>query len=515
MPQNYFPLTLIVLDGWGYRANPENNAILAANTPTWDKLIASCPHLLLHGSGSHVGLPHGQMGNSEVGHLNLGAGRMVHQDFTRIEEAISDGSFYENPVLQEAIEYAIQKDSAIHVLGLLSSGGVHSHEKQIHTLLRLVAKHKVRKLYLHAFLDGRDTPPQSAQQSLDDIDNLFHSLGVGTLATVIGRYYAMDRDQRWNRIQQAYELLTEGKAAARADTGTEALKQAYSRGETDEFVKPTVIHSSTAAPICIADDDVVIFMNYRADRARELSHALLDKHFTGFDRHKKPCIGSFVTLTQYDAQLPTKVAFSPEPLNNILGEYLSHQGVHQLRIAETEKYAHVTFFFNGGIERPYPNEDRILIPSAKVATYDLKPEMSAFEITDQLVTAITSGPYEFIVCNYANADMVGHSGNFDAAVKAIEVLDQCLTRVIAASQQRGGEVLITADHGNAECMFDKALQQPHTAHTNEPVPFVYVGRPAQITSSEGTLADVAPTILYLMNLSKPAEMTGQSLLKLT
>jgi 2,3-bisphosphoglycerate-independent phosphoglycerate mutase len=515
MLQNHFPLTLIILDGWGYSANSEDNAIMAANTPTWDQLIATYPHTLLQGSGSCVGLPEGQMGNSEVGHLNLGAGRMVYQDFTRIEKAISDESFYENPVLITAIEHAIKKNSAIHVLGLLSPGGVHSHERQIHSLLRLVAQHDVKKLYLHAFLDGRDTPPQSAQRSLQDVDNLFKSLGTGNIASIIGRYYAMDRDQRWNRIQQAYVLLTEGKAPYQADNATEGLKQAYSRGETDEFVKPTAIHSPTAAPIFIADDDVVIFMNYRADRARELCHALLDEHFQPFERHKKPRLASFVTLTHYADQLPTQVVFPPERLNNILGEYLSRQGMHQLRIAETEKYAHVTFFFNGGIEQPYPNEDRILIPSPNVATYDLKPEMSAFEITEQLVTAINSRRYEFIVCNYANADMVGHSGNFAATVKAIEVLDQCLAHVIAAAQQRGGEILITADHGNAERMFDKTLQQPHTAHTSEPVPFIYIGRPAQITSSEGTLVDIAPTILYLMNLMKPAEMTGHSLVKLT
>jgi 2,3-bisphosphoglycerate-independent phosphoglycerate mutase len=400
------------------------------------------------------------------------------------------------------------------VLGLLSPGGVHSHEQHIQAFIKLAAEQQAPAVYLHAFLDGRDTPPQSALASITQLEATCKQLQCGQLVSIIGRYYAMDRDQRWDRVQVAYELLTDGRADYQADTGTAALAAAYARGETDEFVKATRIHSTQSTPVTINDGDIVVFMNFRADRARELTRAFTEENFTGFTRHKIPQLADFISLTQYAADINTTIAFPPQSLTQVLGEYIAEQGLTQLRIAETEKYAHVTFFFNGGREQPFAGEERILVPSPKVTTYDLQPEMSAFAMTDQLVKAIKDQRYNLIVCNFANPDMVGHTGNFPATVKAIATIDQCLGRIQQALQAVGGEMIITADHGNAECMFDEKTQQAHTAHTCELVPFVYYGRQAAITKTHGTLADIAPTLLYLMNLPIPPAMTGQVLLKL-
>ncbi len=515
MPTRPRPLALIILDGWGYREEKKANAIAAANKPHWDSLWAMYPHTLISGSGRCVGLPEGQMGNSEVGHLNMGAGRVIHQDLTRIDQAIADGEFFTNPVLTTAISEATQQNKSIHILGLLSPGGVHSHEKQIAALLELAAKKQAKNVYLHAFLDGRDTPPCSAKKSLETLSALCNKLKCGKIVSLVGRYYAMDRDKRWERVQKAYDLLTLAKADFQAADAITGLQLAYNRGENDEFVKPTRIQSEGESPVTIQSGDTVIFMNFRADRARELTHAFIDQSFDGFKREAWPKLHAFVTLTEYDSTFKIRIAFPPERLTHILAQYLSELGLKQLRIAETEKYAHVTFFFNGGIEKAYPDEDRILIPSPKVATYDLQPEMSAFELTDKLVEEIRHQKYDVIICNFANPDMVGHTGNFDATVKAIETIDTCLDKIIRALQDVGGEALITADHGNAEMMFDDKTGQPHTAHTSELVPLIYVGRKAKVSKKHGILSDIAPTMLYLLGLTPPPEMTGKSLLELS
>ncbi len=495
------PLALIILDGFGFREDKSDNAIALAHTPFLDHLNQRYPHTLLSGSGRCVGLPDGQMGNSEVGHLNMGAGRIVHQDLSRIDLAIEDGSFFANPVLLAALQTARDSDCAVHVIGLLSDGGVHSHERHMQTLVTMAAQQHVSRLFIHAFLDGRDTPPKSAKQSLAPLE--------GKIASIIGRYYAMDRDKRWDRVQQAYDLLTLGRAHYHADTAIEALAAAYARGESDEFVQATVIQSAQ-----IQSGDIVIFMNYRADRARELTEAFIKPDFTGFTRTRVPALREFICLTTYDSHFKLPVAFPPVTLTNLFGEYISRHGLRQLRIAETEKYAHVTFFFNGGIEAPSPQEDRILIPSPKVATYDLQPEMSAPLLTEKLVAAIQSKQYDVIICNFANPDMVGHTGNLSATIKAIETIDQSLAAIITALQTIGGEAIITADHGNAEQMFDPITQQPHTAHTSDPVPFIYVGRSAEVIQKEGKLSDIAPTMLYLLGLAVPKEMTGTPLVAL-
>lgn len=506
----YQPVVLIILDGWGYREDSQHNAITAARTPHWDSLWQSQPHTLLAGSGDAVGLPQDQMGNSEVGHLTMGAGRTVYQEFTRIDKAIAEGEFFHNPVFVAAMQRAKANNKAVHILGLLSPGGVHSHERHIHAILDLATQQELSEIYVHAFLDGRDTPPQSAMASLQALEQHMQRVGRGHIASLIGRYYAMDRDKRWERIQRAYDLLTQGKADYQAATAAAGLQAAYERGETDEFVHATMIGNEQHF---IRDGDVVIFMNYRADRARELTRALTEENFTGFPRAVFPRLDSFVSLTQYAADIHTEIAFRPQVLPNVLGEYVAKQGISQLRLAETEKYAHVTFFFNGGVEAPFANEERMLIPSQKVATYDLTPAMSAPEITENLVKAIEQQKYGLIICNFANSDMVGHTGDFVATVAAIEVIDHCLGQIIAALKTVQGEAIITADHGNAECMYDEQIKQPHTAHTSEPVPFVYVGqRAVTITHQHGTLADVAPTLLYLLGLPKPIEMTGISLL---
>jgi len=505
------PLALIILDGWGYRESATANAIAAAQTPVWHRLWQTYPHTTLSASGLDVGLPAGQMGNSEVGHLTMGAGRTIFQDLSRISQAITQGDFDQNPVLTETLNKVTQNQQALHVLGLLSAGGVHSHENHLHALLHLAAKKGVKNIFIHAFLDGRDTPPKSAKASLQALTHICQSLSATTharIASISGRYYAMDRDQRWERTQMVYELLTENKARWYASSAIEALIHAYHRDESDEFVQPTIISPATS----IETGDAVIFMNFRADRARQLSYALTDPQFSGFSRVKYPKLADFVTLTEYASDLKAKVAFPTLSIPNLLGEYLQNNHLTQLRLAETEKYAHVTFFLNGGKELPFENEKRILVPSKKVATYDLCPEMSAPELTEAFVKAIHEKSADLIICNYANADMVGHTGHFNASVKAIEILDQSLGKVIEALKVVNGEALITADHGNAEIMFDETTQQAHTAHTVERVPLIYVGRPFSITKHTGTLADVAPTLIALLGLPIPPEMTGTNLL---
>jgi 2,3-bisphosphoglycerate-independent phosphoglycerate mutase len=485
-------LLLVILDGYGYRINQKYNAIASAKKPNWDYLWDHYPHCFIDGSGHAVGLPDAQMGNSEVGHLNIGAGRVVYQEFTRIDKSIETGEFARNAIFTSEFNRIKKTNSALHIMGLLSPGGVHSHEDQIIAMIKLAQKNNISRLYFHAFLDGRDTPPKSALASLQKLEKI---TGIKT-ASIMGRYYAMDRDKRMERTEAAFESLTKNKAAFHAASSEQALQMAYLRQETDEFVKPTSI-----IPVKIHPDDSVIFMNFRSDRARQLTKMFLDHHYK-----------YFLSLTMYADTLNTKVAFPPRTLKNTLGEYLSGLGLKQLRIAETEKYAHVTFFFNGGVEKPNPGEDRILIPSPKVATYDLQPEMSAPELTDTLVKAILAKKYDFIVCNYANPDMVGHTGNFDATVKAIECIDECLGKIYNALKTTQGEMLVTADHGNAECMFDETTQQPHTAHTTDPVPFLYVGRKAKMIRDDGVLSDIAPTILSLMGLAEPKEMTGKNLI---
>jgi 2,3-bisphosphoglycerate-independent phosphoglycerate mutase len=506
---------LIILDGWGYREDPRDNAIANANTPVWDRLWRDAPHTLISGSGLDVGLPAGQMGNSEVGHMSLGSGRVIYQNITRIDQAIRDGSFDTNPAYTGAIARATAAGGAVHVFGLLSPGGVHSHQEQIFAAIRLAAKCGAKRVYLHAFLDGRDTPPRSATASLAKAEALFAELGCGRVASIIGRYYAMDRDNRWERVNKAYQLLTEGKADYRAATAVQGLEDAYARDENDEFVQPTVIGPEAVKPAVVADNDCVLFMNFRSDRARQLTRAFIEPGFSQFERAVVPRLADFVMTTEYAADIHTSCAFPPEALSNVLGDYLGQRGKTQLRIAETEKYAHVTFFFSGGQEQAFPGEDRKLIPSPDVATYDLQPEMSAPEVTNQLVAAIRSGNYDLIVCNYANGDMVGHTGVFAAAVKAVEALDSCLGRVEQALLETGGEALVTADHGNCEQMLDYESGQLHTQHTTELVPLVYIGtRQLQLRPAGGKLADVAPTLLALMDLPQPDEMTGVNLAQL-
>ncbi|MDR2219522.1 MAG: 2,3-bisphosphoglycerate-independent phosphoglycerate mutase [Methylobacillus sp.] len=508
---NATPVLLLILDGFGYSEKSTGNAIALAQKPNWDALWRDHPHTFINASEHSVGLPDGQMGNSEVGHLNIGAGRVLYQEFDRINRAIGDGDFFSNPVLTEAVNRAKETDHALHIFGLLSSGGVHSHEHHIHSMVNMAARHGLKKVYVHAFLDGRDTPPKSAEIFIKRMqDNCAH-YGAGRIATMIGRFYAMDRDRRWPRIEAAYNLISCGKGEFHADTAAQGLEMAYARGETDEFVKATVI----GEPVCVEDGDVIVYMNFRSDRARELTRAFLDENFEGFHRTRQPALGGFYTLTMYNKnELAAHVAFPPEVVRNTLGEYLGRLGLKQLRIAETEKYPHVTFFFNGGEEQPYPGEDRILVPSPQVATYDLQPEMSAFEVTDRLEEAILGKKYDAIICNYANADMVGHTGNLPAAIKAVEAVDRCIGRVVRAMQKIGGEVIITADHGNAECMEDLAHHQPHTQHTTNLVPFLYIGRPAHLAHT-GALSDVAPSLLHMMGVPQPAEMTGHSLVEFT
>jgi 2,3-bisphosphoglycerate-independent phosphoglycerate mutase len=508
------PVVLIILDGWGYSEDPDSNAIVQARTPVWERLWREYPHTLINTSGAAVGLPGGQMGNSEVGHLNLGAGRVVYQEFTRVSRSIRTGSFFTNETLTEAVDKAVARGRAVHLLGLLSPGGVHSHEEHIHAMVKLAVERGAKQVYIHAFLDGRDTPPKSAEPSFVALNQLFEELGKGRIASIVGRYYAMDRDHRWERTRLAYDLLVEAKAEYQVSSACEGLRAAYDRGETDEFVSPTRVVPEGEQAVTIEEGDVLFFLNYRADRARQLTSAFIEDDFDGFERIRRPKLAGFVSLTRYHKRFDIPVAFPPEKLRNVFGEYISYQGLRQLRLAETEKYAHVTFFFNGGRERPFEGEERILVPSPKVATYDLKPEMSAEEVTDHLVNAIVGGKYDAIICNYANSDMVGHTGKFDAAVQAIETLDLCLGRVLKSLHSVGGEMIITADHGNSEQMVDHVNHQPHTAHTVNPVPLVYIGRQAEVEEG-GALCDISPTLLKIMGLEQPADMQGRPLIRFT
>lgn len=500
---------LVILDGWGHSETKENNAIALANTPVWDSLKESFPHSLINTSGNKVGLPDEQMGNSEVGHLNLGAGRIVEQDFTRIHKEIESGDFYRNPIFKNALNYANDNNKAVHIMGLLSDGGVHSHEDHMHAILDMAKNSSCKEVYLHIFTDGRDCAQKSAKNYILSLENKIASLGVGEIVSVIGRYFSMDRDNRWSRIRSAYELIAKGKGDFLAKTANEAIDMAYERGETDEFVSSTVIK----APTPVNKGDVLIFMNYRADRARQITQAFTADNFEGFSRG--PFISSqFVCLTEYKKAFKLPAAYLTSKLNNVLGKYLSNLGMTQLRIAETEKYAHVTFFLNGGAEHRFYGEDRILIPSPNVATYDLKPEMSAFELADNIAQHVESRKYNLIICNFANTDMVGHSGKLNAAIKAVEAVDACLKVLHSAVSSINGEMLITADHGNAEQMLNPLTGEAHTAHTCNPVPLIFVGsRKADIEKPcIGSLADIAPTLLCMMGLEKPKEMTGKSLL---
>lgn len=500
------PVLLLILDGWGHREDPADNAIAQARLPNWQALLRDCPHTLIHTSGLHVGLPEGQMGNSEVGHMNLGSGRIVYQDLTRIDAAIADGSFFDNPALCRACAEVKASGGTLHLFGLLSPGGVHSHQAHLFAMLELARRQGVPRIAVHAFLDGRDTPPRSARASLDALIEHCRQTPGAHIASLSGRYFAMDRDQRWERVEKAYLAIAQAQAALHAADAPSALAAAYARDEDDEFVQPTVLDG--ARPM--QDGDAVVFMNFRADRAREITACFVQPDFSGFTRPRRIALADFVCLTEYDAQLPAAVAFAPDALPNTLPEVLAARGLHQLRIAETEKYAHVTFFFNGGREDTWPGEERILVPSPKVATYDLMPEMSAPEVTHRLVEAIDSGRFDLIVCNLANPDMVGHTGKLEAAIRAAEAIDAALGQIVPALRRNGGEMLLTADHGNLEMMRDTETGQPHTAHTTGPVPLVYLGRPAQLRPG-GALRDIAPTVLHLLGLPQPSEMSGRNL----
>ncbi len=512
------PMILIVLDGWGYSENTNYNAIHSARKPVWDRLWNEYPHGFISASGIDVGLPDQQMGNSEVGHMNIGSGRVVYQEFTRISQAIEDGSFFRNEVFTRAFREVAASGKALHLLGLLSPGGVHSHQEHIYALLELAARCQIKDVWLHAFLDGRDTPPKSAAEYLHLAQVQMREVGCGRFASIIGRYFAMDRNNHWDRTQRAYDLISAGKAEHVCSDAFIAVDQAYGRGETDEFITPTAIVRRGGQPVRVEDGDMVVFANYRSDRARQLARAFTFPDFDNFPRAHTPKLAAFISMTRYKAEFDFPVAFPPVQLHNSFGEYISRLGLHQLRIAETEKYAHVTFFFNGGEERVFKYEDRILVPSPHVPTYDLKPEMSAREVADNMVEAIGSNKYDAIICNFANADMVGHTGNFEAAVRAIEAIDEALDRIVTVANEAGGEILITSDHGNAEQMrsfiTEKVQAQAHTAHTSNLVPLLYIGRAADMAPGVGALCDIAPTMLYLMDLPQPAEMTGRSRLKL-
>jgi len=499
------PTMLMILDGYGQSDATFGNAIASAKKPNIDKLFETYPHTTLEASGLSVGLPDGQMGNSEVGHLNIGAGRIVYQDLTRISKEIDDGTFSDNSALLSAIAHVKKNNSALHIMGLVSDGGVHSHISHIFALIDLAHEHSLEKLFVHCFLDGRDVPPRSALLYIEQLEGYMKKVGIGQIATVSGRYYAMDRDERWERVEKGYNALTMGEGMF-ANTALEAVELAYARDENDEFVLPTVINSFT-----VSDGDAMVMFNFRPDRAREITRAFVDENFDGFERKK--IIGDlfYVCMTQYDATMPNvSVAFLPQSLENTLGEYISGLGLTQLRIAETEKYAHVTFFFNGGVEAPNKNEDRILIPSPKVATYDLKPEMSAYLVTDKVIEIIAEDKYDLIILNFANADMVGHTGVMNAAVKAIEALDECVQKIVDAMLAKNGQILLTADHGNADFMLDEK-SNVITAHSTNPVPLVFISNEPKELADGGVLADIAPTLLNIMGLPVPGDMDGRSL----
>ena len=506
------PTVLLILDGYGERKEKDGNAIALANTPVMDKLKKEFPYVEGQASGLFVGLPDGQMGNSEVGHMNMGAGRIVYQELTRITKAIEDGDFFENKALKEAVEHCKKENSALHFMGLVSSGGVHSHIRHIYGLLELAKREGLKKVYLHAFLDGRDTPPDSGKSFLMDVEKKMRELGVGEIATISGRYYAMDRDKNYDRVEKAYRAMVDG-TGEKASSVEEAIDASYAKKVYDEFVLPTVIEKDGAVHT-VSDGDAMIFFNFRPDRAREICHAFCDDEFNFFNRGPRKKV-FFVCFTDYDPTIPNKrVAFEKEEIHNTLGEVVSNLGKNQLRIAETEKYAHVTFFFNGGKEEPYKNEDRILVPSPKeVPTYDLKPEMSCYTVTEKLTEAIRSGKYDLVVANFANPDMVGHTGVLSAAIKAIEVVDECMGKVVDAVESMHGNLFILADHGNADIMIDEKTGEPYTAHTTNPVPFILVSEEKHKLREGGCLADVAPTLLELMGIPQPKEMTGKSLLE--
>ncbi|HEX8961173.1 MAG TPA: 2,3-bisphosphoglycerate-independent phosphoglycerate mutase [Geobacteraceae bacterium] len=511
MPKH--PLLLMILDGWGLNPNPAHNAIAQAKTPNMTRLCADYPCTDIGTSGMSVGLPEGQMGNSEVGHLNIGAGRIVYQDLTRISKAIADGDFFTNPVLLDCIARTKAAGGRLHLCGLLSDGGVHSHNTHLYALLELAKREGLRDVFVHCLMDGRDTPPKSGADYLAQLEKEIDRIGVGRIATVIGRYYAMDRDNRWDRVEKAYAAMAYGEGD-RFPSAALAIEKSYLDGVTDEFVVPSVIANGGATAGRVRDGDGFIFFNFRSDRAREITRTFTDPAFTGFQRGVWPRLASYVCMTTYDETFGLPVAFAPEALTNILGEVVSKAGLTQLRIAETEKYAHVTFFFNGGSEVPFPNEERVLIPSPKdVATYDLRPEMSAFAVTEELLKRLDGNHYDLVVLNFANADMVGHTGIMEAAVAAIEAVDACVGMLVEKVRAKEGRVIITADHGNAETMVDEN-GGPHTAHTTDRVPLILVDDTrigARLRA--GILADVAPTILEILGLPKPAEMTGRSLIE--
>ena len=503
---------LMILDGYGLNKDTKGNAVAQAKTPVMDKLMAEYPFVEGNASGLAVGLPDGQMGNSEVGHLNMGAGRIVYQELTRITREIEDGAFFENQALVAAVENAKKNDSALHLYGLVSDGGVHSHNTHIYGILELAKRHGLKKVFVHCFLDGRDTPPESGKGYVQELTDKMAELGVGEVATVMGRYYAMDRDNRWERVEKAYAALTKGEGVEASD-GVSAIAASYAQGVTDEFMVPAVVKRDGKPLATIQDKDSVIFYNFRPDRAREITRAFCDDEFTGFPREKRLEL-TYVCFTEYDPTIPNKlVAFHKVELHNTFGEYLAAQGKTQARIAETEKYAHVTFFFNGGVEEPNKGEERILVKSPKVATYDLQPEMSAYGVCDKLMEAIKSGKYDVIIINFANPDMVGHTGIEAAAIAAVEAVDECVGRAVDAIRETGGQMFICADHGNAEQLVDYETGAPFTAHTTNPVPFLLVNAdPAYGLREGGCLADIIPTLLELMDMEKPAEMTGKSLL---
>jgi 2,3-bisphosphoglycerate-independent phosphoglycerate mutase len=510
---------IIIMDGFGLRAERSGNAIVPENIPNVGLLMKEYPFAPIGASGMDVGLPEGQMGNSEVGHTNIGAGRIVYQELTRITKEIKDGTFYQNPVLLGAVKYTKENGTKLHLIGLVSDGGVHSHIDHIEGLLELCRRNGLDNVFVHCLMDGRDTPPTSGKGYIEDLEARMEKIGVGRIATVSGRYWGMDRDNRWERVKRAYDAIADGKGLY-APSGPAAMQQSYERGENDEFVQPTVIEKNGKAVATVEDRDSIIFFNFRPDRAREITRAFIEPDFSMFPREGGYKPVHYVTMTQYDATFTNlEFAFAPQSLENVIGQVLGGRGFTQLRIAETEKYAHVTFFFNGGVEQPFPGEDRALIPSPKVATYDLKPEMSAYEVCDEAIRRVESHKYDVMVLNFANCDMVGHTGIFDAAWKAVHVVDECVGKVVAAVLATGGTAIVTADHGNAEMMVDPVTGEPFTAHTTNPVPFILVDEKLKGTKplklrEGGRLSDIVPTLMDVMGMEKPKEMTGESLIKI-